>query len=356
MAQTKRTRADMRTEEVMVKEDRLGLLQQVASLYYERRWKKFRIANELNISATQVANLLREAQEEGVVRIIVTLPHLRSMEDKLIERFSLKKAIVIPSDNQYEVMRKHLGQAAANYFDEIVRSGSKVALGGGTTLFHMVEALEDKPRKITIVPSMISARGPEILHVDAYVLATMLLMKSNWHVAKAYGVLLPPSASRVTDSVAEANKRLNQEQNEALRNNQVREVYERIKKADFLFTGAADTTLNGPASAEDPYTHASTLASLEWRGLSKKSLVDAGVVGDLNHVFINKEGEQVISPSITLGLETVRQIVKGYPKKQVVLVAGGPYKANILQVVLKHELCSVFITDATTAITLLQAV
>jgi deoxyribonucleoside regulator len=336
------------------KEDRLGLLFEVASLYYEKRWKKFRIASKLNISPTQVANLLREAQEEGIIRIEVALPYIRSIEQQLVEKFSLKRAIVIPGESQYEVLRKLLGRAAAKYFEENVKDGSKVALSGGTTLFHMVEALEERPRKIEIVPSIITARGPEILHIDPYVLVTLLLIKSNWHVANAYGIVLPPNETGLKGNIEEANKQLRREHDEALRRKEIKVVHEKMKDVDFLFTGSSEITLAGREIVDSPYTYASTLKTLERRGFSKRALIDAGVVGDINYVFINEKGEQMISPYITIGIDMLQRIIKNYPTKQVILIAGGPFKVNALRVILKHRLCNILITDATTAAAILR--
>src|SRR5438552_214704 len=82
----------------MEERDRMERLVKAAHMYYDEKLPKSKIAPILNISPTHVANLINEAHDLGIVRIVIEPPS--SVSDPLIrqlrERFScLEEAIVV---------------------------------------------------------------------------------------------------------------------------------------------------------------------------------------------------------------------------------------------------------------------
>src|SRR5438270_893554 len=150
--------------------DRTELLLKVSTLHYIDRISKTGISHQLGVSATQVANLIKEAHKAGIVKIAVELPS--STTDSLVQQ-----------------IRRNFRDAA--------------------------KILEDDRAK---------------------------LLSENEHIAT---------------------------------------LYERMQNTDydFLFIGC------GPL--RNPYSEETTLAALEYRGLKRSTLENAGIVGNLNYVLVN---------------------------------------------------------------------
>jgi DNA-binding transcriptional regulator LsrR (DeoR family) len=78
-----------------------------------------------------------------------------------------------------------------------------------------------------------------------------------------------------------------------------------------------------------------------------RTLNAAGAVGDLLGHYLNKDGEEVDHPLnrrvISLDLEDLRHI------RKVVLVSGGPYKADIIRAVLLRKFVHELVIDEATA-------
>ena len=81
----------------MARVDELRLMTRVARLYHESGVKQPEIAARLRLSQPKVSRLLRQAQEEGIVRISVRAPTGThpDLEVALEDRFALQDAEVV---------------------------------------------------------------------------------------------------------------------------------------------------------------------------------------------------------------------------------------------------------------------
>jgi DNA-binding transcriptional regulator LsrR (DeoR family) len=323
------------------------LLCRIAELSYLRNLTNVKIARQFDLSEARIGQLLQEARDRGIVRIEIAW-RLTQWEQQLRNMFPcLKEAIVIPSESENPVLRAKLGSTVARYFDEHVKSGCKVGLGGGTTLLRMVEELETADRNISIFPTVIARRSSRIVHFDPYELASLLLSKSNWNVAQAYGLILPPAKEKLEDDIIKAAKQLEKEKREVLKNNEdAFSLYQEMKEVDYAFV------CSGPI--DNPYSQESTVKALSARGLKRETLKKAGVIGHIDGLFLCKDEPYEISPHITLTRKELAIMSKN-PNKTVVLVSGGAFNARCLKLILEKKLCNVFITDKSTVMAIEEA-
>jgi DNA-binding transcriptional regulator LsrR (DeoR family) len=125
--------------------DELRLMTKIARLYYESNRKQQEIADLLGLSQATVSRLFKRAKEEGVVRISVSVPKgvNADLEERLVQRFGLKDAIVVdcisPDENQ--IMRE-IGAAAAFYVETTLKDDEVVGISSwSSTLLALVEGM-----------------------------------------------------------------------------------------------------------------------------------------------------------------------------------------------------------------------
>jgi DNA-binding transcriptional regulator LsrR (DeoR family) len=330
----------------MKKEDRLALLYKVAQLHYEEGMKKYEIGNIVRQSPTQVANLLKEAEEAGIVRIRVTLPRLKTLQEKLKSKFSLRDVVVIPFESNCPALLKMLSQAAAEYFDDKVSDGSKVGLGGGYLIYEMVNLLPERIRDLKIFPAAIIARGPEIGHIDPMTVGTLLWAKSGHLKQRAHCVTVTP-----LDRPANLSQ-LRKHYQELMRNNIVKDLLESMKTVDWLFASIGGLDADEAYVAATNYSTRNLLSEIQ---LDDANLRKEGVVGDIVYSFFDRDGntKPQWNAVATLGVNQVK-LMAADPTKRVVVVVGG-YKLRALQAVLRGRLCNVLITDAGAAELILES-
>lgn len=129
----------------MARVDELRLMARVARLYHESGVKQPEIAARLRLSQPKVSRLLRQAQDEGIVRISVRAPTGThpDLELALEERFGLQDAEVVEvSGAEPDRVNRELGVAAAFHLEQTVRSGDVIGVSSwSATLLAMVDAM-----------------------------------------------------------------------------------------------------------------------------------------------------------------------------------------------------------------------
>jgi deoxyribonucleoside regulator len=304
------------------------LLLECARLHYVDKLNKTQIAARLQISGTHVARLLREAEEAGIVEISVRLPSdYDKLEAELRDRFGLHAVKVVDFSDDYEHLLKNLGRGGAALFEEIcqIRWGARVGLGGGVTLYEVVEALDTKPRQIELYPLALVGRGPELEHVDSVFLVTALYFKSR-PGAKAFVVGVPP----LPQSRLKAEKFTADLLTEV---DEVREVYQAARDVEVAFVGLG--TLPPDRGM---------LKEFGKVGLDLKTLKGKDAVGILNYNYFDHRGEQLGEYFLTVSVEDLRDMSRNAEKK-VVLVAGGLHKFEAIKVALATRMFNVLVTD-----------
>ncbi len=326
--------------------ERLTLLHRVASMYHVDKLKKYEIAAKIKQSPTQVGLLLKEAKEKGIIKIDVVLPRFSALRLHLIERLGLLDAVVVPTEKETHEVLLNLSLSAAEYFEENVREGARVAVGGGYLIFRMVEKIPYRDRDIDIYPTALIGRGPSVEHVDPTFMVSLLWAKSGQEEGRGhYMTLTPPSPDASENQIRKHYKLLNE-------NTSVKELIDDMRAVDFVFASV------GALKPRKAYINEAKTLSRSFffheLGLDHDNLIETGVIGDMAYCFFDRNGQDINDWSIfpSIGLEGFRDL-SANPEKRVILVVGS-YKMDALKAAIAGRLCNVLITDSAGAEELLR--
>lgn len=143
--------------------DSARLINAVLPLYYEQELTQAEVARRLGLSTSKVNRLLRQAREQGMVEIIIRTPfqHLFHLEARLKAIFDLTDSVIIPQIAEDVTAMVHtLGRAGANYLQGRLRDGDVLAIGGGTAVHAVTQALETRRScDVKVVPSLGGVQG-----------------------------------------------------------------------------------------------------------------------------------------------------------------------------------------------------
>jgi hypothetical protein len=91
-------------------------LLRVAELYYEHDMTQEEIARQLTLTRWKVARMLRSARDRGIVRIEIVHPKARvhELEARLMTRFGLQQAFVVPASGDADHQRREVALVAAD--------------------------------------------------------------------------------------------------------------------------------------------------------------------------------------------------------------------------------------------------
>ena len=116
-------------------DDRLELIAEIASLYYEEGLSQEEIASQTRYSRSMVSRLLTEAREQGLVEIRVRHPIGRrfDLERGLQDALGLKLVrVVMRRALDHPQMLRRLGSAAARLVEELVYDNMSIGVSWGT--------------------------------------------------------------------------------------------------------------------------------------------------------------------------------------------------------------------------------
>ncbi|REJ04566.1 sugar-binding transcriptional regulator [Microbacterium bovistercoris] len=302
------------------------LMVRVAELTYDEGKTQDEVGALLGISRWKAGRLLVQARERGIVRIEIVHPRARrlGLERELCARYGLTDAIVAPASDGQELER--VAQAAADYLTALRPVPRTLAVSWGRTLTAVADALpEGWARGVTVVQTnggvTVNRRSG-----NAASLASTIAQRGGGHA-----VLLPSPAilERVeTKQAIEADRT-------------VGGILDQAAHAQtYLFTaGACD-----PASAhvENGYLSEGDIAELSRRG----------AVGDVLGRYIDADGNivdpQLDERTVGIGLDRLRAA------DRAIFVSAGETKHDIARTVVSTGLCTVLVTDETTARALLE--
>ncbi|ADQ15702.1 sugar-binding transcriptional regulator [Halanaerobium hydrogeniformans] len=294
-----------------------------AKYYYNENLTQQEIADRLYMSRPTVSKMLKEAKEEGIVQFkIVDVQNkcnMFALEDKLIKTFSLKNAIVTDYDNSFDNLKDKIGEAAAEYFDDLVQSNMEIGFSWGSTLKAMVKNLSfnhniNNLKLITLV----GGSGTFDADVHSNIIIENVLDKYD---GKGHFLYAPA----VVD-----NKEL---KNNLINNKETKELLDRAKNVDVAFVGIG--------SIEE------LAQRLNFNKQEMQELKSYNAVGDVCSRFYDSDGKlcptEINERIIGIDLESLRDI------KTVVGVAGGEGKIEAITAALKGGFLDVLVTDKITA-------
>ncbi|MFJ5295909.1 sugar-binding transcriptional regulator [Pseudomonas sp. NPDC088368] len=305
-------------------EDQLNI--RIAWYYYVNNMTQQQIADRLGITRLRVNKALATCRETGVVQIRINSPLASciALEDQLQERFGLERVTVVPSPDDPSTIFRVLGVGVAPSIEEYLVDGSIIAVGWGRTLRQAVRELQGRTLPNMTVVSLLGGLhyGSANNTVEIASSLATLFGGSYYYLAAP---LFAPSEQYRSMILEEAS---------------VQDVLGKARQADLALLTVGDLS------------ERSLMLEL---GLvnpkDARSLRAAGAVGDLLGRWLDRDGIEVNHPlnrrAISLDPDDLRKI------KKVVLVSGGPYKAEIIRAVLLRNVVHELVIDESAALELL---
>jgi len=313
-------------------------LVEVARLFYREQLSKTEIANRQQISITHVNRLLRDAQQKGIVEVLIKPPRFEGLEAELSRRFKLREVRVVQSTRDPESLRKVLAEEAAEYLQPHLKNGAKVGVASGRTVFETVSAIREGPRQIEIYPLNILANSEtEVKSLSANTIATVLWFKCR-PLAKAFRFeLFFPH-----QSFPEVRK----SSRASLGHPESRKLRSEMGELDVYILGISELR---PDSQLVEFS--------ETCGVDLAALTSKGVVGDVAFNTIGADGNLIAIGLEDLIFQVELSDLKNASNKRdrfVVLVGGGIDKLPAIKAALAGQVFNRIVTDSDTAESLLS--
>ncbi|MBW7457409.1 sugar-binding transcriptional regulator [Paenibacillus sepulcri] len=299
-----------------------------ARMYYQLDYSQQEIARQFGVSRPTVSRFLQQAKEEGLVqiRIVDPLESHDSMARQLEKSFGVEKAVLV-SVPRYDdaIVKKYLGEAAAEYLDSIIKDGDVIGTTWGTTLYEVALNLKDKHvRNVKVVQLN---GGVSHSQTQTYAYEIVSLFGQAFHTAP-YFIPLPAIVDHpVVKQTIEQDRH-------------IRNILELGKQANI-----AIVTVGAP-------TEDSVLIQANYFTESDLRLIGEKGAGDICSRYIDQTGtlcsEELNERTIGIDLEQL-QI-----KEKSILVAGGPSKVDGIYGALRGKYANILITDIFTAKHLLE--
>ena len=310
----------------MARVHELRLMARVARLYHERALSQGQIAERLELSQPTVSRLLKRAEAEGIVRVVVTHPSGThpELEEGLQEKYGLREAMVVETATGDDALLRDLGAAAGYSLETTLKRGDVVGLSSwSATLLAMVDSMRSLPRPTasTVVQILGGVGSPEAeVHAAHLTQRLARLVGGEARLLPAPGVVGSPGARRVLFEdpfVGEAMARLD-------------EVTVAV-----VGIGALEPSRLLAASGN-------IFAPRELERLRRQ-----GAVGDVCLRFFDADGEPIQSDLdervIGVSLAQLRKV------ERTIGIAGGRRKYDAILGALRGRWVNVLVTDRVTA-------
>ena len=295
-------------------------------LYHVEGLTQNDIATQLGISRVMVVRLLADARRRNEVRITIAAPliDVLLLEREVETRFGINRVIVAPCADPDADPVKVIAAAAGNLISGEMRAGMTVGVGWGRTLFNTLPfitgATLDDFRVVSLLGGIAAARrfNPA---------------EFAWQFAELFqgeGFLIPAPA--VVDSP--------ETKHALLERCGLSAIFEMADKLDMALLSCG-----GISSMTTSYRTGYLSES------DRRSLIEAGAIGDVLYNFIDENGElvdhEVNSRVISVNLARLRRT----PER--VLISGGKDKLNAIRASIRTISPTTLVTDEQTAKALL---
>jgi DNA-binding transcriptional regulator LsrR (DeoR family) len=304
------------------------LLARVASMYYDEDKSQDAIGKELGLSRVKIYRLLKEAKEQGVVRVIISHPIQRNaeLERLLIDKFGLKDALVL-SKNGGSSPLSEIGKLGAQYLESVLRDGFTLAVCLGQSTYEVVNALRARNHSHVRVAQAVGSIPFNMQAVDAATISRQLAQKLG-------GEVLYLSSPMMADTPENADVIRKQPH--------VRETLDAARKADVALVGIGNLDPKRSRFVEAGFLNARHLNELS----------EHGAVGDMAGQIFCVDGDTHSSPHnkrvIGITLDELAMIPIS------IAVATGNQKSQAILGALRTRAFNVFCTDEQTASLVLQ--
>ncbi|NHF72348.1 sugar-binding transcriptional regulator [Paracoccus xiamenensis] len=310
-------------------DDSDAFITEVCWHYYVNSMTQADIARHMDVTRLRVNQAIQRAKSLGMVKVQIESPFLPRIElqEKLVATYGLDQAMVAPADPEHYDYNYPAGAALASFLQRRVETGDlrKIGVSWGITL---QSAIANMPRQSHPDLEVISMFGGTVRGATFNSFAIVSGLAER--LGASYSILAAPN---FLSKGVDRDLFLSQEQ--------FREHFDKFEQLDAAVLTCSDI---------------SAKSYLVQEGLppevSPQDLIDAGAVGDVVGIFLDRNGIAVPTPlssrTIGISLETLLRV----PLR--VLVAAGPHKAEIIRAVLRQGIANTLITDDVTAEMLLE--
>lgn len=304
-----------------------ALAARICWYYFKEGQTQDAIAQRLGLTRKRVNRILGEARDTGLVQITITGPVAPcvALENRLVARFGLREAVVVPSPAEGTDVRSVVGAAAGWWVSQRLPPAASLGITWGGTIHAAAQNLARRTGQGNTVVLM-SGGLAESTAINPYDNAASFARALD---ATCYYVTAPmhTQTRALRDALVESDP--------------VRRVLGMVATLDIALMSAIDLTAQSKA--------------LEYGVISRdlwRSLREAGAVGEVCGHHLDAEGRAVDHPiadrTVRPRLDALRQI------KQRVLAAGGRHKAPVIRAAIAAGLVHVLITDEAAAHALLR--
>ena len=295
-------------------------------LYHVEGSTQTDIATQLGINRVMVVRLLADARRRNEVRVTISAPlaDLIALEREIETRYGIGRVIIAPfADPDGDPVRV-IAAAAGNFISGLMKSGMTVGVGWGRTLYNTLPfitgaTLEDF-RVVSLLGGIAAARrfNPA---------------EFAWQFTELFqgeGFLIPAPA--VVDSP--------ETRHALLERCGLAAIFEMAEKLDVALLSVGGITALTTSYRTGYITEA-----------DRRSLIEAGAVGDVLYNFIDEAGalvkhdvnDRVISANLTHLRKTAERV----------LISGGREKVIALNAAIRTLGPTTLITDEQTAMSLM---
>lgn len=310
-------------------DDSDAFITEVCWHYYVNSMTQADIARHMDVTRLRVNQAIQRAKSLGMVKVQIESPFLPRIElqEKLVAAYGLQQAMVAPADREHYDYNYPAGAALASFLLRRLEAGDwrKIGVSWGITL---QSAIANMPRQSHPDLEVISMFGGTIRGATFNSFAIVSGLAER--LGASYSILAAPN---FLSKGVDREIFLSQEQ--------FREHFAKFERLDAAILTCSDV---------------SPKSYLVQEGLppevSPQDLIEAGAVGDVVGIFLDKNGIEVPNPlssrSVGIPLDALLRV----PTR--VLVAAGAHKVEIIRAVLRRGIANTLITDDVTAEALLQ--
>ncbi|MFA5447558.1 MAG: sugar-binding transcriptional regulator [Sphaerochaeta sp.] len=301
------------------------LIVKVAVLYYKYDMHQAVIAKKLGLSRQKIGRLLKQAKDEGIVKITIQsdLSYASECAATLERLFSLKEAIVVDVPvYEDQIIKEELGKAAADLLERILENDDSLSISWSSTVYQSVRHMEKLPLT-GLRFSQLNGSHERVPFTYSGLNILNLLNQKIPH-SRTFPLLAPMKLYSEELLVS------------LLKDNTIKEAMQAASESRIALFGV------GSISQDSSLFHA---------GYMDNELVETlqavGAVADVCGHFIDQYGK-LCSP------ETERRILSISEthlkrKEYSIALAGNIQKAEAIHGALKGGWCNVLITDLQTA-------
>lgn len=296
----------------------------IAKMHYELNYSQLEIAAKEGISKSSVSRILKTAMDMGIieVRIKDSILSNSSLENELIARFPIRRAVIVPDMvGNKQILLQDVCAALAEDLPRYLKNDSVLGVAWGYTLAVLAKQLPKIKRSGISVIQLTGGFSRAVYESGA-----LDILKNFTECVGGTGYQIPAPAMVDKPFIVEALKQ----------DSQIKKVLEMAE--------VCETAVFSVGNLERPSV------------LYEMGLIDQddyqefhqrGAIGDCCSHFLNKKGEifdaDIDARVVGASLETIKKI----PNK--LLIACGKEKVDVITAALKGGLADSLYIDAPTA-------